>query len=374
MSNDKTRYIPGTTSMGYTRGGGTENVKWIRNGAFLMTRSVDRFTPAPALGIDAGSGLGYTYIAPNWNGGGFLPGSPTEESEIRSKGAFAMNATRPGRPAVNLLTTAGELVLDQAPLPEELSVWKEKTRFFKNLANHHLLVQFGWLPLLADIQGFLKDVVHGDNAIKRAAGQSGGDTHVGIKFRPELASVSFTEIGYPALRYDGITFAYAQLAVTTTKVVEKKTWFEGTWTSFFPGYPEAIAANQKNMSSMAARFLNVAKPTPKMVWDLAPWSWAVDWCTGFGQSLEIASNLIDDGQVLRNAFVMNHWKNATLVEFKGANYNNPYNQVGSGSVETLFEVKTRFPSAPYFGFASAGEFTPRQLSILAALGISKSPG
>jgi len=374
MSNDKTRYIPGTTSMGYTRGGGSENVKWVRNGAFLMTRSVSRFNPAPALGIDAGSELGYTYLAPNWNGGGFLPGSPTEESEIREDGALAMNATRPGRPAVNLLTTAGELVLDEAPLPQELNRWKEKTRFFKNLANHHLLVQFGWLPLLADIQGFLKDVVHGDNAIKNASRASGTDQHVGIRFQPDLASVSFTEVGYPALRYDGYTFAYGQLAVTTTRSVGKKSWFEGTWTSFFPGYPEAIAAEQAKHSGLAARFLSVAKPTPKMVWDLAPWSWAVDWCTGFGRSLEIASNLIDDGMVLRNAFIMNHWKNETLVEFKGASYNNPYNQIGSGTVQTLFEVKTRFPSAPYFGFASAGEFSPRQLSILAALGISRSPG
>ncbi len=365
---EKTHLIPGTTLLGTTRGGGSETVKWARNGPLNVTRTYSSYHAAPGIGVNT---VGGYYIA-NPNGLTLTPGTATSELGVRSKGTTAMNATRPGNLNINLLTSAGELVLDQAPLPHDLSLWRQKSKVLKNISDSHLLIQFGWLPLLRDIQTFCRSVVNGDKAINDARRKATGSVHVRMNFPEVLTNVTTAASGFPAVRWDLSLATGTNLYVENTKRLSEKCWYEGTWESFFPGFPDGGAASKK-ASSLAGRFLAAAKPTPKMVWDLAPWSWAVDWLTGFGQALDAASNLVNDGLVLRNSFVMNHFKNECGISFRGAVTNSSARQVGAGTMYSLSETKTRFPSVPYFGFGAPGALSVRQVSILAALGVTRIP-
>jgi hypothetical protein len=106
--------------------------------------------------------------------------------------------------------------------------------------------------------------------------------------------------------------------------------------------------------------------TPKTVWELTPWSWAADWFGTTGDVMSNLSTLGHDGLVLQYGYVMHEQILATSVDYK---------TVGapelSGSYTNKLIMRQRFEATPYgFGF-DLKSLTTRQVSILAALGLSK---
>jgi hypothetical protein len=148
-------------------------------------------------------------------------------------------------------------------------------------------------------------------------------------------------------------------------------WFEAEYLNFLP----LSGADYDSVKERAdyARYVLGLNMSPHFLWELAPWSWAVDWVTNFGDILQSVSENLTDGLVMKDAFVMHHFSQESWLECY-----TPY-MSGDGTIArftptksySLAETKKRFASVPYFGFGSVGELTPRQLSILAALGISK---
>jgi len=124
---------------------------------------------------------------------------------------------------------------------------------------------------------------------------------------------------------------------------------------------------------MEANHLFGVIPTPEVVWELTPWSWAVDWFTNVGDVMSNVSSFITDGLVLQYGYIMEH----TRV-FGEIVCTVPPSQVGQygltgGVLKRTYvrEYKTRIHADPYgFGIDDT-TLTKRQLSILGALGLSK---
>lgn len=125
-----------------------------------------------------------------------------------------------------------------------------------------------------------------------------------------------------------------------------------------------------NLKRAEANKLLGTRLTPEVLWNLAPWSWAADWITNTGDVLHNISMFAQDGLVLRYGYVMEE----TIIErtwtLHGVGFKSspgPYN-----FSSTLREIhKVRRKATP-FGFGVSEEaFTPRQYSILAALGMSR---
>jgi len=145
----------------------------------------------------------------------------------------------------------------------------------------------------------------------------------------------------------------------------------------FPGRSRTIPTGYSARSAMARHALEADKllglaPTPDVVWNLAPWSWAIDWFSNTGDVLSTVSDYIVDGLVMRYGYIMEH----TIVK-------DTYTHVSvGGSTPTglhvapltfVTETKIRRRANPFgFGLTFDG-LTLRQKAIAAALGIVRWP-
>jgi hypothetical protein len=108
---------------------------------------------------------------------------------------------------------------------------------------------------------------------------------------------------------------------------------------------------------------------PEVLWNLAPWSWFADWFVNAGDVVSNISDLSFDGLVMRFGYMMEHSIVADEVRLGGSSFS------GGTSLDTTIwlvtETKQRIRASPY-GFGLTWEsFSPRQLAILAALGVTR---
>lgn len=157
--------------------------------------------------------------------------------------------------------------------------------------------------------------------------------------------------------YAGSGTAYT---LTTTK---RKIWFEGCYTYFIPDdtFRRRIAEADQLLGTT---------PDVAMLYNLAPWSWAADWVSNMGSLLENYTAFSSDGLVLSYGYVMETVSVSRHYVLEGIRY---ASYPGRHTLTQTFTTtrKRRLKASPY-GFAVTWDgFTPRQLSILASLGITR---
>jgi len=330
----------------------------------------------PSLGTGTGTGKAY-FLPATWYGQPAIPSDMTlTDSQVRVQGTSAMNWSRPGYVGSSALTASAELGQEGIPMTPRVDEWKRKAGALRNISKTHLAVQFGWLPILAEIQAFAQRVTHQNaivaDAYKRARSNC---IHVGYRFPtvslpPTISTFTNTT---PGNWETGALAIGESLAGSVATAMTVDSWFEGSWQSFLPGYGQDKDEEHLEESSAKARLLLGPFLSPKLIWELAPWSWAIDWMTNTEDILDAFSNVLNDGMVLRNAYIMCHFKSDVYAGYgPNASYKGTTRSVTPGSAHRVIETKRRFASVPFFGFGSVGELSVRQLSILAALGIAKS--
>jgi len=108
----------------------------------------------------------------------------------------------------------------------------------------------------------------------------------------------------------------------------------------------------------------------EVIWNLMPWSWAIDWFANAGDVISNAQSVRDDGLIMRYGYMMEHTivKDTYIREYPRAfRYGLPM----SSHVTLVTETKLRRRANPFgFGLSWDG-LDAFQLSILAALGIKK---
>jgi hypothetical protein len=155
--------------------------------------------------------------------------------------------------------------------------------------------------------------------------------------------------------------------LTQIRTVERRRWFSGAFTYHVPVDESRYGRLAKQASD--ARKLYGATIDPEVLWNLTPWSWAADWIANTGDIMSNVSDAITDGLVMRYGYLMEH----TIIKDTYTLAGFDIIGVPSNSLITSFstETKRRVRATPYgFGLTWEG-FTPYQLSILAALGISR---
>jgi hypothetical protein len=114
--------------------------------------------------------------------------------------------------------------------------------------------------------------------------------------------------------------------------------------------------------------------TPDTVWNLAPWSWAVDWFTNAG---DVISNLTDwavYGLCLRYGYIMEHTIARDTYTYVGGSKGAGFKRTEYLPPPIILEVETKIRrKANPFGFGLTWNgLSPIQLAIAAALGITRS--
>lgn len=152
--------------------------------------------------------------------------------------------------------------------------------------------------------------------------------------------------------------------LTKTVVTRKRRWFSGCFTYYLKTDRLARLEQYSNR-------LYGTRVTTDLLWKIGPWSWAADWITNFGDVVRNTAAFANDGLVMRYGYMMEHTSVITEYSLRGMTLFD--GQVLNLTQSFVTTTKKRRRATPYgFGF-DPGTFTPRQWSIIAALGISRRP-
>jgi len=290
------------------------------------------------------------------------------EQELNAMGATAIARCKPTNSPANAFVFLTELYKDKIPHLVGSTIWKAKTgQARKATADEHLNLQFGWMPIFNDIKDFLGAVYHADRVLTQFERDAG--RNVRRRYRFSSKPVISEEILSPA----AVPFGYSGSptgpfgVITRHTTVSSDVWFSGAFTYHLPsGYD---SRNKMERYARRAEYLLGTDMSPAKIWQIAPWSWAVDWFANTGNVISNLTDFASGGLVMRYGYIM---ETSTVTDI--------YTNEGSGlfgqklvlppfKVETI--TKKRYGANPFgFGVVWNG-LSPFQLSILAALGISK---
>jgi len=283
-------------------------------------------------------------------------------------GTTAISRTIPTSSDASLAQFLGEL---KEGLPSLIgsSLWKTKFKDFRETGSEYLNVQFGWKPLISDVRKFATAVANADSILAQLERDSGKNVRRRYTFPSEKSVTS--SVAFPHYPNEGNLTIYltdpGSLSTTTHRKVDK--WFSGCYTYYLSDKTrDRVAA-----TAQKARLLLGLELTPELLWELAPWSWLVDYFANVGDVMSNISRFSNDGLVLRHGYIM--YRETVRKEYTWTGNVSIGNKMTPVTLTQTFEttLKVRRKATPYgFGF-NLGSLSDSQWAILAALGISRAP-
>lgn len=288
----------------------------------------------------------------------------TGMSELDALGATAISRCIPTNPIFNLSTALGEA---REGFPRlGLNTWQDRAFQARRAGDDYLNYEFGWKPLVGEIETFFNMVKNSDRILKQYEAGSGKRLHARYAFPDEVEYDVYEEWGrlpVPTL-IDATDLGNSPGRFTATTTTKTKRWFEGVFTYHLP------AAGTLDGYLARANKLAGVRLTPETLWELAPWSWAADWFSNSGDVISNVSRFMEDGLVMPYGYIMETKTIEVSCDLRHISYfcypgDHHFNQTWTTS------VKTRRKATPFgFGFDWDG-LTPRQGAIMSALGLKR---
>ncbi|DAD50114.1 maturation protein, partial [ssRNA phage Gephyllon.3_15] len=298
-------------------------------------------------------------------------------SQLNALGTTAIARCKPTNSTANVSVMLGELWFDGLPKLFGMAQAESRTLAAK-ASSEYLNTEFGWKPLVSDIQSVAYAVANWHRILSEYERLAGRPVRRRYVF-PVERTTTYQDLGpdpgfYPnPFVWNDVSLynssrPFARLSKQT--VHTKETWFSGAFT--YHAQPIALYKQSEMMNAVsAAQHLLGLELTPETVWNLAPWSWAIDWFSNAGDVISNLSDAATDGLVMKYGYIMEkitHEETYTLVGPSPLRF---ASGVSAGTVTLRYESKRRLPATP-FGFGlSWNSFSPRQLAITAALGITR---
>lgn len=301
----------------------------------------------------------------------FPSGMRSSNSELNALGATAIARCEPTNSAADLSVFLGETLKDGLPALLGARTWKDRSLKAKNAGDEFLNYEFGWAPLVSDVRKLANAILHAEKVMSQYEKDAGRPVRRRYRFPLQKDSSSVTlDVGRRPFGYlhsevmAGSTSSPLILKMETSRDV----WFSGSFTYFLPsGYD---SRNKMKKAGLAASHLLGLNLTPEVLWNLAPWSWAIDWFVNAGDVLHNISATIEDGLVMHYGYIMEH--TVSRATYSLPDFKFMYNpEVEVPALSFVCETKVRREANPYgFGISWDG-LSPVQLAILAALGITR---
>jgi hypothetical protein len=304
-------------------------------------------------------------IMPAWP-----PDASSSDGALNAVGTKAVAECKPTNALTDLSTALGELIKDGMPNKIGAELWKSTTETaLKASGKEYLNYEFGWKPLVNDVVKTAVAITEADAVMRQYQRDAGRLVRRRFDFPPiksEDTSVAFQSVNAFCGNDDSALRTGASLngRVLRTRNTSVRRWFSGGFTYHLPYI--GIGGDTVTRAS----HLYGLDPTPETLWNLAPWSWAVDWFVPVGDLIGNLQDWASDGLVMRYGYVMEHSIVRDTYMFDGATgFVDP---LRPSTVTLTTEVKKRRRANPFgFGLSWSG-LSPRQLAIAAALGLSKS--
>jgi hypothetical protein len=248
-------------------------------------------------------------------------------------------------------------------------------------ADAHLNASFGWKPFLDDFYSMLNYQnrlgnrlawlkKHNQKPIHRhfTLSQSSSERVVqSIDSSAPLQPVLST-VYYPGSSND----SFKGHRETREKISER-IWFDGCFTYHIP----KIRFMPGHDSQLKLRLLGLF-PDLNLVYKVTPWSWLLDWFTSVGSVINNGSLIQKYSQVAKYAYVMRESKliydtyGYQFVVVGDSQKSPTTKQLVYATARSEYSVKQRAVANPYGFGITWDSLNPFQLSILLALGITRS--
>jgi len=305
--------------------------------------------------------------------------------QLWGKGSAAIARSRPGKPGVDLAVAIGELKKDGIPSMIGSLFGRARTvkDIFREGGNEYLNAQFGWVPLLRDVQRLAETASRSRQLLE----QYERDVTRLIRRRYHFDPTTETTSGRTMSTGSYAFMPGTPLAALTTSNVKPygvldqveevnqittKSWFSGGFRYYFPDVSEGLeyfARIEREANTLLGTRLD-----PEVLWNLQPWTWLIDWFVNVGDMMSNTSAIMADGLVMQYGYLMETKTITQRVTMPGifiqteAGFQRSH---GPWSVTRSSVRKARVKASP-FGFGlNPDSFSESQWAILGALGISR---
>lgn len=304
-----------------------------------------------------------------------------KESGLDAYAQQAYSKVAPTSVVFDAATFLGEL---REGLPKLIpNLIKNQTKILKNAGSDYLNVEFGWKPLINDLQNAAKALMGATDLLTQQGKrvhrkhslpwQSTSESYSGNR---SIMVMSQAHRGFvaPGIFPEGsnqiTTVGYGDVNLLKTR--SSRRWFEGEFSFFYP-----LDFDPNDYFQRLNALVNT-KITPETLWQLAPWSWLVDWNLRIGDSIRSNQLAANDLLVMHYGYAMEHsvyttelsWRATSGVDEKNYKWNN---FPSKGRYFSSTSYKRRLRANPY-GFKTGGpsSLSGGQLAILGALGLTKT--
>jgi len=309
------------------------------------------------------------------------PSASSSVAALNAYGATAIARCAPTKPTANLLTSLLEVYREGLPKMFGKDTWESRVLEAKAQpragASEFLNYQFGVLPLISDVQDFVKAVINMDKLLQQYMRDNGQVVRRRFTFPPEVQSVEsvISATSNPGMGTNGARMmnytASPRGRVLRSRQTTKERWFSGAFVYHLPQtFFAELYIPFADQFQVFRKILGL-ELTPDVLWELTPWSWAVDWFSNVGDVIHNTNSWINDGLVMKYGYIMEHTIVHDTYTFVG-----PTNTVFSPlirppDVHLVTETKLRQAANPFgFGLTMDGLSTV-QKAILAAVGLTR---
>jgi uncharacterized protein YndB with AHSA1/START domain len=309
-----------------------------------------------------------------------LMGAP--DSTLKERGAEAISFCSPTNSVADASTFLAEMFRERLPSLPGLRYLKGRVSPYVGIADEFLNVTFGWLPIKHDVEKHLEAVRKARDVLVQYKRDEGKLVRRQFRFPKErtvteddylpsaIANSNSTIAGFNANGNKGVV----RRRTETTRAI----WFSGAFTYHIPDQNDSWAGMLKAGSDADQLFGTTI--TPSTLWELTPFSWAVDWFTNAQQVIQNLENVAIYGLALPYGYMMEEVSKRvtyTMIGNSGISYTGVGSLYGTpvpvsavSPISLCYTAKFREQASP-FGFGLTGEdLSPTQIAIAAALGIT----
>ena len=259
----------------------------------------------------------------------------------------------------------------------------------KDVADHFVNHEFGLRPFLDDINKLIsvwedqakhiQDLIR-DNGIfvrkRRVLDES--ETIESFTWLPQSATIPSSSSlvdanGRPMCQILPSPVGNGTGLTVFTQRTRKKVWAVGAFKYYRPEFDMRLFYPQGYNQLLTLRRLMTlygVRITPTLVYKLTPWTWLIDWFTGFGSYIQRLDDFVVDGIVSKYLYVMNHEETEVTKSCTLNFYSGPI----TVNFQRRFSLKQREVADTPYGFGVPWKnLTPRQWGVLGALGFLRTP-
>lgn len=303
-----------------------------------------------------------------------------DTSDLDEYGTEAISRVAPTNPTSNLAQTLAELHREKLPALPGLQSIQKRLAIIRAAGSEFLNVQFGWLPLLGEVENMSNSIRHSDQILRQYLKDAGKLVRREYEFDTEISESEKTIKGGagPSCIHTGATgfpgwcssLVEPQDLTQSIKVTTKR-HFSGAFTYPPPGNADNVS-KALGFGSEANKLLGTSV-TPDVLWELTPWSWLVDWFTNTGEIINNFTQFETQGLVMPYGYIMEEKSveiTHKLVPTAAQKKEPQWYLMSVPPSRKTFVTKVRRPANP-FGFGIEWpDLSPVQIAILIALGIT----